>query len=135
MKKIIINDEEYTLNEAKKAVLAQAAELDLPEDFCQLLNEVVKVPIAKKRPESKQSQFRKLFEENDKVSEDELWEKFRWGNHEVLSAAWYLRKEKNTKPEDFIWIKAEKIDGNKFYVVKGRGPEMPEGYDKKKSEQ
>ena len=62
------------------------------------------------------------------VSEDDVWKTLKWGKHEAQSAAWGFRK-KAADPEDILWIQFETDEeSNGNYVLKGSGPDCPEGF-------
>ena len=94
----------------------------------ELAQEVCKKPKGSgKRKDSKSEQLKKLILDQGKISIDDVWDKFKWGNHETLSTVW-LWRNKALNPEEKIWVQRE----GDFYVLRGVGAEQPESWIERK---
>ena len=131
-KTITVNGMEMTQAEIKKAILAQLPTITKDEEFIALVNAVIKVSegVGRKSVNSKTQVFRDMMIEKGSMTEDEIWNLFKWGKHETLSTAWGFRKKGN--PEDYVYIAFNRSeDGVGTYSVVGTGPVAPEGYAQK----
>lgn len=141
--KVLINGEEVEMEtkEIKKQILELLEDNSSDENFTNLVQAIVKVStrFAGRKVESKTSTFRAKLVEAGSLTEDEIWNDFKWGKHEVLSVCWGFRKKGN--PEDFIYIAFIRVNeknkedypsfelGTGIYSVVGTGAEAPEGYE------
>lgn len=131
-KTILVNGKEMTMAEVKKEILAQLPAVTDDAEFIALINAVIKVSEGgtRKSTGSKTQIFRDMIVEKGSLTEDEIWNLFKWGKHETLSTAWGFRKKGN--PEDFVYIAFNRsADGVGTYSVVGTGPTPPAGYEKK----
>lgn len=126
MKTITYLNEEITIEKAKQIILEKVKEPELLELLKLVL--VPKTTAKGPRQDSKQTLFKNMLLEGP-VSEDKLWDLWKWGRHEALSVAWYWRQEKVEPSERlWVWFNLE----TRCYEVIGQGPEVPEYYQKKK---
>jgi hypothetical protein len=132
LNEVLIDGEkvEMETKEIKKQVLELLEDNSNSENFSNLVLAIVKVSArsAGRKVESKTSVFRARLIEAGSLTEDDIWNEFKWGKHEVLSVCWGFRKK--GAPEDFVYV-AFNRDENSVgtYSVVGTGAEAPEGYE------
>lgn len=121
---------EKTFNEKREEFLALISVIDNPRVMV-LAEELLKK--AKKgqrgpKEDSKQTLFRKalLEAEDNQISEDEAWLKFKFGRHEALTACRNLHT-RVAEGEDPIYAQDVVVDGVTYYKILGIG-EMPPEY-------
>ncbi len=121
---------EKTFNEMRVAIVEALTSLDNPE-LLVFAEEVLKK--AKKgsgiRKDSQFQIFKAMIlgAEDLKISEDDMWLKFKAGRHEALTLCRQLRT-RVPEGEAPIWAQDIEEDGVIYYKVLGVGEDQPEDY-------